>query len=205
MNRKGKMFRTSSFSISCCTACGIHDKEHIRRVNDMRLFLAYMPDGETQEKLKKVQDALRTEGIQGEYYDPGRMHMTLVFIGDYDDTERVMRIVREIPAEETVLQPEGIDIIRDRYVLRYRGNEKLRSYIGRIRSSLKENGIPYADQPFAAHFTLVDTDQRIFAGSFDLSFAEAKVSSASLLQSNKETGGKGYTLIDTYRFGSDTD
>lgn len=174
-------------------------------VKDMRLFLAYLPDGETKEKLKKVQELIRAEGIQGEYYDPGRMHMTLVFIGDYDDTERVMRIVREIPAEETVLQPEGIAVIRDRYVLKYRDNDILRSYIERIRSRLKENGIPCAGQPFTAHFTLVDTDQRTLSGSLDLSFADAKVSSASLLQSNKETGGKGYTLIDTYRFGSDTE
>lgn len=171
----------------------------------MRLFLAYLPDGETKEELKKVQDLLRCEGVQGEYYDPGRMHMTLVFIGDYDDTERIMRIVREIPAEEAVLEPECITVIRDRYVLKYRDNDILSGYIGKIRSRLKENGIPCADQPFVAHFTLVDTDQGLPEGSLDLSFAAAKVSSASLLQSNKETGGKGYTLIDTYRFGSETD
>ncbi len=171
----------------------------------MRLFLGYLPDKETKEKLRRVQEEIRAKGIQGNYYDPERLHMTLVFIGDYDDTDRVMNLVRKIPCAEMVLDPDCIDIIRDRYVLKYRDNAALGDYVKRIRACLQANGIPYADDVFKAHFTLVDAEQKTLKTQIDLSFAAAKVSSVSLLQSNKETGGKGYTLIGTHYFGSHAD
>lgn len=51
----------------------------------MRLFVAVNLNDEMKDVLMDIQDAMRTYGVRGRETHPDNMHLTLAFIGEYDD------------------------------------------------------------------------------------------------------------------------
>ena len=62
----------------------------------MRLFIAINLNDEMKDALMDIQDTMRTYGIRGRETVPENMHLTLAFIGDYDDPSCVKEIVDSI-------------------------------------------------------------------------------------------------------------
>ena len=59
----------------------------------MRLFLAIPPDRELRRGLTAMQDALRALDVRGNYTPAENLHLTLAFIGDFDDPDAVITAV----------------------------------------------------------------------------------------------------------------
>ena len=62
----------------------------------MRLFIAVNLNEEMKDSLMDIQDAMRTYGVRGRETHPDNMHLTLAFIGEYDDPGLVKSVVESI-------------------------------------------------------------------------------------------------------------
>ena len=62
----------------------------------MRLFIAINLNDEMKDALMDIQDAMRTYGVRGKDTPAENMHLTLAFIGEYDDPELVKEVVESI-------------------------------------------------------------------------------------------------------------
>ncbi len=71
----------------------------------MRLFLAILPDENMRNALKTTQDRLRKEGLKGRYIDEWNLHLTLAFIGEYQDEDEVLYAVAEERSEPLCTDP----------------------------------------------------------------------------------------------------
>lgn len=60
-----------------------------------RLFISVDLNDEMKDSLTGIQDAMRAYGIRGRETVPENMHLTLAFIGDYDDPGLVKGICRQ--------------------------------------------------------------------------------------------------------------
>lgn len=61
-----------------------------------RLFIAVNLNDEMKDSLIGIQDAMRSYGMRGRETVSENMHLTLAFIGDYDDPGFVKDIVDSI-------------------------------------------------------------------------------------------------------------
>ena len=167
----------------------------------MRLFAAFLPDETANRKLQEIQNAFRQKGIRGRFTDPANLHMTYVYIGEYDDAEKVWDILCQIPFEPLTLYPAGFDVFKKNIVvLRFQEEEKLNAYVVNLRNTLKENQIPYDPSDFHPHITLIRRADPILPVSADLSALSMKLNSVSLMWSHREDEKLVYTELERLEY-----
>ena len=60
----------------------------------MRLFIAIEFDRKIINSLKQVQGSLKACGLRGRYTKEENLQLTLAFIGEYDDPDKVLQVLR---------------------------------------------------------------------------------------------------------------
>ena len=63
----------------------------------MRLFIAIQFSPEILDALVGVQSELKSFDVRGRYSPPENLHLTLAFIGEYGDPDRVLETMRGVP------------------------------------------------------------------------------------------------------------
>ena len=119
----------------------------------MRLFVGLRPSDEFRTALSVLQSRLQTAGVAARYLDPSNLHMTLAFIGEWQEN-----VSGFLPA---VIQPfslmlSHIGLFPEAKVI-WAGtetSEELNQLTERVRNRLREAGIPFDPKPFVPHITL---------------------------------------------------
>ncbi|MBP3277766.1 MAG: RNA 2',3'-cyclic phosphodiesterase, partial [Butyrivibrio sp.] len=62
----------------------------------MRLFIAICFDDNMLNSLVEIQDDLIRSGGRGNYTPRENLHMTLAFIGEYDDPEQIEEVMKNV-------------------------------------------------------------------------------------------------------------
>ena len=161
----------------------------------MRLFIAIQLDEAAKEYLSSVQDQFREFNVRGSYTPEENLHLTLAFIGDYPDPDKVMDALESVwdgPFEITFSDVGRFD---DLWWIGIQDNEALNQLVKRVRHSLSEAGIPYDKKRFKPHITLL---RRVdfAAGGPEQIVTEArtmKVSGVSLMRSTQGKHGMIYS------------
>ena len=73
----------------------------------MRLFLAILPDEEFRNSLLEMQRDMKRHGIRGSYTPPENLHLTLAFLGEYQDPDGVMDALNTVPLSPFSIRLEG--------------------------------------------------------------------------------------------------
>ena len=73
----------------------------------MRLFLAINLSDPMKDALTEAQAALRRQGVRGKETTRENLHLTLAFIGEYNDPDGVMDVVEAVPFHPFSLKLEG--------------------------------------------------------------------------------------------------
>lgn len=173
----------------------------------MRMFIAFLPDEQTLDCLVSIQNDMRKSGIRGRYTDPYNLHMTLVFIGEYKDPDRVMEILEEIPFEPYSMKLSCVMRFHDLYVCAFEENRELTAYVKRLHKAFSDHGIPFDRKNFFAHITLVRKAVNEY-GLYDplklpeLSF---ECGAVSLMHSAHGNHGMVYTEIDRIEYDETVD
>lgn len=122
----------------------------------MRLFIAIQFEQNIPDALTNTQNALRKRNFCGRYSMIENLHMTLAFIGEYDNPDKVLAAM-----EKAKCKP--FDITLGGYIGHF-GNllwaslergQDLENYTKELRLMLTEGNIPLWKKKFIPHITLL--------------------------------------------------
>lgn len=172
----------------------------------MRLFIAIQFPDRIKHALSYLQQDMRDCGLKGNYTKDENLHLTLAFIGEYNNPDEVLDALETLDFESFFIELDGFGNFGDLYWAGIKENEELIKLVKRIRRVLSGNGIPFDRKRFSPHITVLR--KASFAGNPD-SFKiyvpdEAlKVERISLMRSDRGKNGMIYTEIGSvYSSGS---
>ena len=165
----------------------------------MRIFIGLQPSPAFRDALSALQGMLREAGVAGRWLDPSNLHMTLAFIGQWEDPEAVLSL---LPAVEkpfpVVLSHIGVFQKADVLWAGTASSEALDELAERVRSRLLEAGIPFDPRPFVPHITLarkpILPDQFLLP-AVPVPPAELMVRDICMYQSERGENGMVYSVI----------
>ncbi len=168
----------------------------------MRLFIAICFDENMLDSLTEIQDDLLRSGVKGHYTPRENLHMTLAFIGDYDDPEQIVEVMQKVPLRTFSIKLGGFGPFRDMFFAELEANENLRDYVKRLRAALLEEGIPFDRKKFLPHVTLIRKADCTRGKELLPEFQESepmRVNGISLMKSERGRHGMVYTEIGYVR------
>ena len=165
----------------------------------MRLFIAIRLSDEIKAGLSSVQSFLKNHGVRGNFTKLENLHLTLAFIGEYADPERVLDAMRSIPFEPFQIRLEGFGSFGALYWCGIGENNGLSAYVKRLRRALAENGIPFDRKKFSPHITLIrkaSFDRNRGFPGVTVPDASMEADRVSLMRSDRAKSGMVYTEIE---------
>ena len=121
----------------------------------MRLFIAIKLNSELRNALTDVQKRLIRRGIRGNYTNTDNLHITLAFIGEYDEPDFVTEVISEVPFSPFPISLSTLGHFGNLWWVGLDDNDELDSYVKRLRKALSEAGIPFDKKKFSPHITLI--------------------------------------------------
>ena len=121
----------------------------------MRLFIAVNFDEKIKNALMDIQDDMSFAGVSGNYTRPENMHLTLAFLGDYPDPDRVLEAMNKVSFRPFDISLNGAGAFRNLWWIGLSESEPLKKLVKSLRHYLSDYGIPYHRKKFSPHITLV--------------------------------------------------
>ena len=154
----------------------------------MRLFIAIQLSDEIKKALVACMHDLKKQGVEGNYVPAQHLHLTLAFIGEYDDPAKVRKVIGSVPLPQIRLSISGKGNFGNLLWAGVKGNQKLKTYVKELRAALKEAQIPFDDDKFIPHITLIRKPVAKKPYELHLSKAEMTVEKVSLMKSEMKNG-----------------
>lgn len=161
----------------------------------MRLFIAISLSEEMKKELVACMHDLKKQGVEGNYVPAQNLHMTLAFIGEYDDPAKVKRVIESVPLPQFRLGISEKGNFGNLLWAGVKGNQKLKIYVRDLRAALKAAGIPFEDDKFIPHITLIRKASSKKPYQMRLPKAEMTVKKVSLMKSEMKNGKTVYREI----------
>ena len=159
----------------------------------MRLFIACLPDDNVSRALINAMHDLKTAGVGGNYPAARNLHMTMAFIGEVPDALPVKEAMKKAQFERFKLSTDGSGNFGNTLWAGVKGNQKLKMNVKTLRNQLKEDHIPFENDSFTPHITLVRKASRVL--KFPVEKAEMEVRRISLMRSDMKDGKVSYREI----------
>ena len=154
----------------------------------MRLFIAIRLSDEMKKALVTCMHDLKKQGIEGNYVPAQNLHMTLAFLGEYDDPAKVKEVIRKVPLPEFRLALSEKGNFGNILWAGVKGNQKLKTYVKDLRAALAAEGIPFDKEKFVPHITLIRKVSAKNPYQVHLPKADMTVRKASLMRSEQKNG-----------------
>ena len=154
----------------------------------MRLFIAIRLSDEMKKALVTCMHDLKKQGVEGNYVPAQNLHMTLAFLGEYDDPAKVKEVIRKVPLPEFRLALSEKGNFGNILWAGVKGNQKLKTYVKDLRAALAAEGIPFDKEKFVPHITLIRKVSAKNPYQVHLPKADMTVTKASLMRSEQKNG-----------------
>ena len=164
----------------------------------MRLFIAIAPDRPMRNALVSVQDALRRQGVRGNYTPPENLHLTLAFIGEYGDPDAVLAAMESLSFAPIPLRLDRLGAFDALWWAGLAESGELDALVRQLRRALAETGIPFDRKKFRPHITLLRKPvlpRRVDLAAFPVPQAEMRAARLSLMLSTRGKNGMIYTEL----------
>lgn len=161
----------------------------------MRLFIAIQLSEKMRKALVSCLHDQKKQGVEGNYVPAQNLHLTLAFIGEYRDPEQVKRILASVPLPAFRLALSEKGNFGNILWAGVKGNQKLKTYVRDLRAALKNAGIPFEDDRFTPHITLIRKVSARSPYQVHLPKAEMEVKRASLMKSETKNGKVTYREV----------
>lgn len=167
----------------------------------MRLFIALKFSKEIEDSLLSAQEELRSYGIKGTYTNCRNLHLTIAFIGEYNDPQKVLDALSQISFRPFLLSLSGrAGSFGDLWWAGLDKCPELQKLVSEVRKSLSDNSIPFDRKPFRPHITLIRRAEIPYGSDFDIKQIKLKRASMrsdkiSLMLSSRENGRLVYTEL----------
>lgn len=154
----------------------------------MRLFIAIQLSDPMKKALVNMMHELKKQGVEGNYVPAQNLHMTLAFIGEYDDPARIKEVISRVPVPEFRMSLSDRGNFGNILWAGVKGNQKLKAYVKDLRSALDAEGIPFDRDKFVPHITLIRKYTAKRSYKVSMPKAEMMVKRASLMKSEQKNG-----------------
>ena len=121
----------------------------------MRLFVAIELSEEMKKSLEDIQGRLRRMGIRGNYTRPENLHLTLAYIGDYSEPDKVLEAMSTLSIRPVELRLQGLGSFGELWWAGLEESAELYGLVRQLRLALAQAGIPFDRKKFLPHITLV--------------------------------------------------
>ena len=161
----------------------------------MRLFLAIRLSEKMRQALVECMNDLKKQGVEGRYVPAQNLHLTLAFIGEYDDPAKVKGVLKQVPLSPFPITLSESGHFGDLLWAGIKPSQKLDDYVKALRAALRQNGIPFDRKKFVPHITLIRKATAKNPYQVHLVKTEMTVQKASLMKSEFRVGGVLYTEL----------
>ncbi len=164
----------------------------------MRLFIAIQFDPSIIDSLTEFQNELREEGVTGNFTAAENLHLTLSFIGDYNDPDAVLDAMEESNFRPFDISLDGVGHFGDLFWMGLADNPALHAYVKRLRHCLAGVGIPFDKKRFSPHITLIRRAEYKYGDEipvYDVPEGKMRVENISLMRSDRGKNGMIYTEV----------
>ena len=163
----------------------------------MRLFVAVKLSPGAKQLIKDTQTIFRKLGVSGNYTREENMHVTLAFIGEYDDPDKVMEALKQVSFEPFEITLGKTGRFGDLWWMGAYKSEELDLLAEKVRKALGDSGIPFDPKKFKAHITFLR--RAVYKGTepgqIPAEPVKMTVESFSLFKSERGRYGMIYTEI----------
>ena len=162
----------------------------------MRLFIAIQLSEALRDVICQIQEDYARQGVRGNFTKRENLHLTLAFIGEYSDPDRVLEVMATIPVQPFELRLSGIGAYGDLWWVGLEESEPLKGYVRALRHALAEAGIPFDRKRFAPHITFVRRAEKGNRWRTGVSpKGDMVVNHVSLMRSDRGKNGMIYTEL----------
>ena len=158
----------------------------------MRLFIAIQLSEEMKKALITCMHDLKKQGVEGNYVPAQNLHMTLAFIGEYDDAAKVREVIESVPLPQFRMSLSEKGNFGNLLWAGLKGNQKMKTYVKDLRAALKAADIPFGKDEFIPHITLIRKVSVKKPYKVNLPKAEMVVKKVSLMKSEFKNGKVSY-------------
>lgn len=182
----------------------------------MRLFVAFTPPPDVQERMLRVMDELKSLSHAPRWVRSDGLHLTLKFLGEVKEPllAAIVSELKRIRASRSIeLRFRGLGSFpkHDRPRVIWAGideNKELTALAETIESRVEPLGFPREKREFSPHITLarinsreqLDNLVRAVAGSASYDFGAMQATEFQLFQSTLKPTGAEYTSLGRFRF-----
>ena len=182
----------------------------------MRTFIAIEISEEIRDNLSANQERLKKTDAKVRWVKPGRIHLTLKFLGEIDDTqcelvtEALKEIVESAPPFRLEIQGMGgFPNMRRPSVIWAgvrNGNDDVTALAERVEDALHGLDFPKEKRPFAPHLTIgrvkskrgIETLSSQVEDDSEVSFGEFQISEIVLFKSDLSPAGPTYSALGRF-------
>ncbi|MBQ3429586.1 MAG: RNA 2',3'-cyclic phosphodiesterase [Mogibacterium sp.] len=158
---------------------------------------------EIKGALQDMQNFMRDRGVKGNYTKRENLHLTLAFIGEFDDPQTVLDAIDRAGLRPFEITLSGTGSFKSLWWAGIDGGMALQSFARRLRRELDAAGIPYDHKKFSPHITLIrkpeccgtDSESEILTALNDTKGIRMTVDHVSLMRSDRGEHGMIYTEI----------
>ncbi len=166
----------------------------------MRLFISIQLEDNILDALSDFQDDLRNHGVTGNYTRRENLHITLAFIGEYGNPDKVLDAMEAVEFRPIKISLDGVGSFGKLFWDGLSDSPELTGYVKRLRRALSVSGIPYDKKRFSPHITLIRNYYYAGGGEIPVwSPPQGSMTAASISLMRSDRGKKGmiYTQIGT--------
>lgn len=161
----------------------------------MRLFIAINFTTEMKKTLLSMQDQFKKQNVRGKYSPAENLHLTLAFIGEYDDPEKVLETISALDYQPFDLTLDGVGSFGSLWWAGLSESKELTKCTSGIRHLLAEAEIPFDRKSFRPHITLIREPDKNDIPAVSIPNTTMRVSCISLMRSDRGKRGMIYTEI----------
>ena len=121
----------------------------------MRLFIAIPLKRGMKERIRVVQGQFQRQCVKGNYTPAENLHITLAFIGDYGDPDKVLDVLNNVQFRPFPITMDRIGQFEQLWWTGLSKNAELDILAHNVRYALAENDIPFDRKRFRPHITIL--------------------------------------------------
>ncbi|MBQ7528980.1 RNA 2',3'-cyclic phosphodiesterase [bacterium] len=162
----------------------------------MRIFIAIQFSEEFKDEIEEIQYSFIKNGVDGNYTEKNNLHLTLAFIGEYEDPLYVKKVIDKIKFRPFSIKLEKMGAFHSLWWIGLQKSNELKMLVKRLRQDLERAGVPYDTKEFLPHITLIRKPRSPYVREIPGEFAEyvgeveMTVNRISLMRSNRDASGK---------------
>ncbi|MBR4743137.1 MAG: RNA 2',3'-cyclic phosphodiesterase [Oscillospiraceae bacterium] len=163
----------------------------------MRLFIAIPLGRVMKERIGAVQEEFRRQRVRGNYTPAENLHVTLAFIGEFGDPDRVLDAVSTVRFRPFRITLDGIGRFDRLWWTGVSKSPELEKLAHNVRYALAENGIPFDRKRFRPHITILRKPEYAQGEpqGIDVDPVSMTVDGVSLMRSDRGKNGMIYTEV----------